>query len=171
MCHQWTRLGRSLCVRTLKLSFAFFSGQFQFSHDSFSIQWQLKSKFQSSVHNPKIGHSLSERFSPFELCHAVSICSPVSTCRAHITMVGRTVERSLVSGMAGENFWPVPIKHNGMKSHALAPTLAAHAEWTHSSGGRMDRKPMFLVFALCIFNAINFLPSYLLTSPCRLNRR
>lgn len=76
---------RLTCVHTLKLSFAFFSGQFQFSHGSFSIQWQFMSKFQSSVHNSKINHSLPNAFRLSNFARRQSIlCSPVSTSGTHI---------------------------------------------------------------------------------------
>lgn len=111
----------------------FFSGQFQFSQDSFSIQNQFNPKFQSSVYNPKIGHSHSAVFRLSNFAPRLRICNPLST----VVNTGASrwsVVRSIVSR------W--------RKLLARVPSNKRMESQAHSRSGRL-----LSPFLLCAFSS------------------
>lgn len=134
-----------------------FSGRFQFSQDSFSIQKQFKPKFQSSVHNPKIGHSFIRPIFALRTLphtstqHAIRLST--SACEGHAGHLdGRLVGQSCRDG---GNFSGLGHQTIGDQNHTHSHSsrgIGATEQWTPDE---WTEKRRFLVFQLFAFSTRN----------------
>lgn len=100
-------LVNSSCVRPSKLSFAFFSGQFQFSQDSFFHTKAIQSQRSSRACIIQRSAIRVRSLLAFRTLHSVLVCSLLSNVvwASRIKMVGRSVNRV---GMAKTFDLPAP---------------------------------------------------------------